>query len=150
MWLTAALGRAQIFARRVGQTSTELRDQKQWLSGRAQIEAAAKSAIVQLDPSRTYDSVRLQAELASIAQSVSLSKDTSIDDAQVSAGAQFSLNSVRFVIRNAEWQTLERFYAELSKRAPYIGIEEFSIYSNKANPQQLNAALRVSSVEIAH
>ncbi|HEY9154367.1 MAG TPA: hypothetical protein VIM69_04510, partial [Opitutaceae bacterium] len=111
---------------------------------------AAKGAVQQLDPSRTYDSVRLQAELVSIAQSVGLSKDTAIDDAQVTAGAQFSLNSVRFVIRNAEWQTLERFYKELSKRSPYIGIEEFSIFSNKANPAQLNAALRVSSVEITH
>lgn len=150
MWLSSALTRARAFAQQASATSTELADQKHWLAGRAQIEAAAKNAIVQLDPSRTYDSVRLQAELVAIAQSVGLSKDTAIDDAQVSAGTQFSLNSVRFVIRNAEWQTLERFYKELSKRSPYIGIEEFSIYSNKANPSQLNAALRVSSVEITH
>jgi hypothetical protein len=150
MWLSSALGRASVFAQKVRATSTELRDQKQWLAGRAQIEAAAKNAVVQLDPSRTYDSVRLQSELVAIAQSVGLSKDTAIDDAQVSAGTQFSLNSVRFVIRNADWGTLERFYKELSKRSPYIGIEEFAIYSNKANPSQLNAALRVSSVEITH
>ena len=150
MWLSSALTRTRTFAQQASATSTELTDQKHWLAGRAQIEAAAKNAVVQLDPSRTYDSVRLQAELVAIAQSVGLSKDTAIDDAQVSAGTQFSLNSVRFVIRNAEWQTLERFYKELSKRSPYIGIEEFSIYSNKANPSQLNAALRVSSVEITH
>jgi len=150
MWLSSAFDRAHGFAQKVHATSTELLDQKQWLAGRTKIEAAAKGAVQQLDPSRTYDSVRLQAELVSIAQSVGLSKDTAIDDAQVTAGAQFSLNSVRFVIRNAEWQTLERFYKELSKRSPYIGIEEFSIFSNKANPAQLNAALRVSSVEITH
>ena len=89
MWLSSAGDRAHAFFDRVHQTSTDLAEQKQWLSGRARIEAAAKDAIKQLDPSRTYDSVRLQAELADIAQSVGLNKDTSIDDAQVSAGAQF-------------------------------------------------------------
>jgi len=150
MWLSSAADRAHVFFDQAHATSIELDDQKRWLAGRAQIEAAAKKAIEQLDPSRTYDSVRLQAELVAIAQSVGLTKDTSVDDTQVTPGTQFSLNSVRFVIRNAEWQTLERFYQELSKHAPYIGIEEFSISSNKANPSQLNAALRVSSVEIAH
>jgi hypothetical protein len=149
MWLSSALTRARAFAQEVSATSTELWDQKRWLARRAEVEASAKSAVQQLDPSRTYDSVRLQAELVAIAQSVGLSKDYSVDDAQVSPGTQFSLNSVRFVIRNAEWQALERFYKELSKRSPYIGIEEFSVYSNKANPSQLNAALRVTSVEIA-
>src|SRR3569833_1616799 len=117
MWLSSALTRARAFSQQVSATSTEQHDQKHWLAGRAQIEAAAKNAVVQLDPSRTNDSVRLQAELVAIAQSVGLSKDTAIDDAQVTAGTQFSLNSVRFVIRNAEWQTLERFYKELSKRS---------------------------------
>src|ERR1700759_355262 len=78
MWLSSALERTRDFAQKVHATSTELADQKQWLAGRAQIEAAAKNAVVQLDPSRTYDSVRLQAELTTVAQSVGLSKDTAI------------------------------------------------------------------------
>jgi hypothetical protein len=149
MWIFSVFGRGRLFSRDFSLTTTELTEQKHWLHERARIEREAKSAVEHLDPSRTFDKVRLQAELDAIARSVGLSKDTSIDDTQTSPGPQFSLNSVRFVIRNAEWPTLERFYNELTKRAPYIGIEEFSMLSNRANQSQLTASLRVSSVEIA-
>lgn len=151
MWLSSVSGRTHTFFRQVSDTSTDLAVQKRWLSERAHIETDAKNAIANLDPARTFDSVRLQAELDAIAHQVGLSKDNNIDDPQVVPGTQFTLNSVRFVVRNAEWTVLEKFYTELTKRAPYIGIDEFSILpSSKANPAQLTASLRVTSVQIAH
>lgn len=148
MWLSAVSRRVNTFWMETRASTAELADQKRWLAERTRIETEAKEAIQHLDPSRTFDSVRLQSELDAIARSVGLSKDTSIDDTQVSAGPQFSINSVRFVIRNAEFTSLVRFYEELSKRTPYIGIEEFTLVSNRAAPSQLTASLRVSSVEV--
>ena len=150
MWLSAVSTRVQTFWREASLTSSELNDQKRWLAERERIMAEAKSAVEDLDPSRTYDSVRLGAELDAIARGVGITKDTAIDDSQTSPGPQFSINSVRFVIRNADWEKqILPFYEELSKRAPYIGIEEFTILANRANPAQLTASLRVSAVEIA-
>jgi hypothetical protein len=149
MWLSTVSTRVRLLWIEARGTSAELSTQSRWLGERAQIEADAKAAIEHLDPARTFDSVRLQAELNDVARSVGISKETSIDDTQVNPGPQFSLNSVRFVIRNAEYGSLVKFYEELSKRAPYIGIEEFSIIANRANPSQLTASLRVSSVEIS-
>ena len=60
----------------------------------------------------------------------------------------FSINSVQFSLRNTDWDSLKRFYLELSQRSPYIGIEQFSLTVNPANPTLLTATLRVSSVEI--
>ncbi len=150
LWLSSVSNRAQAFWRSASMTSTDLRVQRQWLADEARIRAEAKAAVEHLDPSRTYDSVRLGAELDTIARAVGISaRETAIDDTQVSQGPQFSINSVRFVIRNADWQKqILPFYQELSKRAPYIGIEEFTLLSNRANPAQLTASLRVSSVEI--
>lgn len=148
MWLSSVSQRVRTFWTAAHGTSVELDDQKRWLSERARIQAEANAAIGHLDPARTFDSVRLQAELNDIARSVGITRDTSIDDTQVNPGPQFSLNSVRFVIRNADYAPLVHFYEEVSKRAPYIGIEEFSIVVNRANRAQVTASLRVSSVEI--
>lgn len=148
MWLSAVSTRVRTFWTEVSLTNTELETQRMVLSERESIQAAAKAAVEHLDPSRTFDSVRLQAELDAVARSVGITRDTSIDDSQIAPGPQFSLNSVRFVIRNGQWEAIERFYAELAKRAPYIGIEEFTLVANQANPSQLTASLRVSSVEI--
>jgi hypothetical protein len=43
---------------------------------------------------------------------------------------------------------LEQFYLNLHKRAPYIGIEQFTLRSNAADESKLTLLLRVSSVEI--
>ena len=151
MWLSSVSTRVRTFWHQAGMTSTELEDQRRWLTERTRIEKEAADAVQHLDPTRTYDAVRLGAELDSIARAVGINlRDTSIEDTQVSQGPQFSINSVRFVLRNADWQRqIVPFYEELSKRAPYMGIEEFTILANRANTAQLTASLRVSSVEIA-
>jgi len=148
MWFSGVSRRVRVFWMEARGTSVELADQRRWLAERGRIEGEAKSAIEHLDPSRTYDGPRLQSELYDIARSVGITRDDSIDDMQVNPGPQFSINTVRFVIRNADYAPLVHFYEEVSKRAPYIGIEEFSIVVNRANRAQVTASLRVSSVEI--
>ena len=62
--------------------------------------------------------------------------------------SQFAVNTVQFSLRNTDWESLKRFYLELSRRSPYIGLEQFSLTVTPGNPTLLNAMLRVSSVEI--
>ena len=149
MWLSAVSTRVRAFWTQAQTSTINLKEQRAWLGERERIERDAKAAIGQLDPSRTFDSVRLQAELDAIARGVGIVKGTSANDNQVTPGPQFSINTVRFTIVNVEWKALKRFYEELSKRAPYIGIEELAVAGNRANPSQLTASLRVSSVEIS-
>lgn len=148
MWLSSVSNRVKAFWQTASLTSTELKTQKQVLAERSRIEAQAKAAVAQLDPARTYNSVRLQAEVYAIARNAGITSNNTIDDAQTLPGPQFSINTVRFSVRNSDWDTLRRFYEDLSKHSPYIGIEEFSLSANAANPRQLTALLRVSSVEI--
>ena len=60
------------------------------------------------------------------------------------------MHTVQFNLLKMDWDGLKRFYLELTKRSPYIGIEQFSLQAERANPAVLNASLRVSSVEIVH
>lgn len=147
MWLSATSKRVRLFWVEARGTSAELADQKQWLGQRQRIENDMNAAVARLDPSRTFDVARLQSELDSIAHSVGINKDFAADDSKTTASGQLSVSTVRFVIRNTSWPLIKGFYQELAKRAPYIGIEEFMVSSNRANGQ-LTASLRVSSVEI--
>lgn len=142
--------------RRLGETvsehrraSADLGEQALWLGQRATIEAAAKAAVEHLDPARSFNAVRLNAELAAIATATGITKDVQTDSARTERINEFAVHTVQFTARRADYGALQRFYFELGKRAPYIGIEQFSISADRANPAQLNASIRVTSVELS-
>ena len=128
--------------------ATTLATQQQWLDNRANIEVAAAKAIEHLDPARTFSSPQLLGELSTIADKIGVRANTTSEIVGTDRTSLFSINSVQFSLRNTDWDSLKRFYLELSQRSPYIGMEQFSLTVNPANPTLLNATLRVSSVEI--
>ena len=148
VWLTGAGRRTHRLWLDWRATATLLATQQQWLDNRAQIEASATKAIGHLDPSRTFSSTRLLGELSTIADQAGVRSNTSSEILGTERTNQFSVNTVQFAIRNTSLASLLGFYQELDKRAPYIGIEQFSLTVVPGNPMLLNAMLRVSSVEI--
>jgi hypothetical protein len=128
--------------------SATLAMQQQSINSRADVEAAAARAIEHLDPARTFSSPRLLGELSTIADNIGVRNNSSSEIVGTDRTSLFAINSVQFSIRNADWDSLKRFYLELSRRSPYIGIEQFALTSNPANPTLLNATFRVSSVEM--
>ncbi|MDB6093448.1 MAG: hypothetical protein JWM32_1010 [Verrucomicrobia bacterium] len=138
--------RATAFWRTQRSTGVALQDQQKWLADRAGIEAAATKAVQNLDPARTLDDTRLVGELNALARSQGL-KFTN-DTPQTVRSGEFAVHTVQFNLQKSDWDSLKRFYLELTKRSPYVGIEQFSLQAERASPAQLNASLRVSSVEI--
>jgi hypothetical protein len=51
-------------------------------------------------------------------------------------------------VTNADYGTLARFYLNLQQRAPYLGIDRFTLASSRGDPAKLTLNLRVSAVEI--
>jgi hypothetical protein len=148
IWLTSFFGRTAHFYRSVGQTSFVLKDQSHWLSNRAGIEAQAQAAAGKLDAIRTLDGTRLLAEVTAIANDSGL-KSTSSADSKDSPIGQFSVHTLQFNVTKADWATLKQFYLSLSKRSPYIGIEQCVLQVDRANPSLLSANFQISSVEIS-
>lgn len=144
-WLSSFAGRAARFARTFSATGNDLSIQRGWLAKKDSVEAEAKRAIAQLDPSRTLDSTRLQSEINTLATGL---PNTQIDPRPSERTDQFAVHSVQFSVRRVDFVSLERFYLELSKRAPYISIEQCSISADRANPSLLTATMQISSVEI--
>jgi hypothetical protein len=91
--------------------------------------------------------VRLQGELNTLARTAGLT-NYDVSDSRTVRTSQFAVHSVQFSARNVELGSLITFYRALSQRAPYLGLEQFALASNRANPSQLTASWRVTSVEI--
>ncbi len=148
VWLSSLSGRANRRYRAVRATTASLSDQQLWLSNRAAIEASAQAAAGQLDAVRTLDATRLLAEVSAIATEAGLKGTTSGESKDVSSG-HFSVHTLQFNVTKVDWASLKQFYLALSKRSPYIGIEQFSLQVDRANPTVLNASFQISSVEIS-
>jgi hypothetical protein len=146
MWLTSFSSRASRTWSDVRTTRNELKTQAQWLDSRESIEAAAIEAVKNLDPAQTLDDTRLVGELSALAREHNLR--FTLDTPQTERSAQFAVHTVQVTLQRADWVVLQNFYYALSRRSPYIGITHFNLSADRANPALLNAALRVSSVEI--
>jgi len=144
-WLSSASNRTARFCKTFSDTSKLLASQHELLAQQSKVEAEAKAAIEHLEPSKTFDGVRLQAEVDAIAKRTGVI-NYSADNVQTERVSQFSMNSMQLQIRNADYATLVKFYLELSKQAPYIGIEQFRLTVTNFKH---SVAMRVSSVEIA-
>jgi hypothetical protein len=148
IWLSGVGERMASQVRAIRVTSTDLDVQQRWLFQRERIEKEAALAVEHLDPSRSFDSVRLQGELNTLARSAGLS-NYDVSDSRTVRSSQFAVHSVQFSARNSDLGALITFYQSLAQRAPYLGLEQFSLASNRSNPSQLSASWRVTSVEIA-
>ncbi len=148
IWLSGVGERVGTQVRALRMTSTDLDVQQRWLLQRERIEKEAGLAIEHLDPSRSFDSVRLQGELNTLARAAGLA-NYDVSDSRTVRSSQFAVHSVQFSARNADIGALIKFYQALGQRAPYLGLEQFALASNRANPAQLTASWRVTSVEIA-
>lgn len=146
LWGSAFFKRANRQWRAHRVLTVELAEQKQWLSNQATIEAAASSAVKNLDPSRTLDETRLVGEVSALAREHNLKMAN--DTPQTERSGQFAVHTMLVTIPRAEWQALKNFYAALASRSPYIGVEQLTLSSDRATPTQLNAVIRVTSVEI--
>ena len=148
MWLTGVVGRARTFSRDHKNTTQTLREQQIILDSRAIIEARAAAAIAQLDPASTFDAIRLQAEIDTLVTAAGITNKT-IDTPRTNKTTQFSMNTTTVTLRNVDYASTTKFYEELKKRSPYIGLEKLSMQPVGGNVNQLTVQLTVFSVEVA-
>ena len=148
-WGSNLVGRIGQFKAAVHETSSRLASQESWLSRKDQIEKKAESEASALDPSQTLDALRLNSTVSSIAQAAGLSGYNISPAQELAPTGNFAFHTVMFSVNRVTWDQVVAFYYELQKRAPYIGIDSFSLLADKANHgQTLNANMSISSVEI--
>ena len=149
VWLSDLTDRADVAINDITSTRTELSTQARWLAEKDRIEQAAAAAVANLDSARTFNSLQLSAELSSLAAQAGIDENLRSEAQPTQTTAQFAVHSVQLTLNRVAWENLLVFYQALSERAPYIGIERFTLESVRNNPAELNARLSVTSVEIA-
>ena len=149
LWISDLTERGRFAVTDVRETQAVLATQGRWLSEKTRIEQEAAAAVANLDGSRTYNSLRLSAELSTLAKGANIEQNLRSETQPTEQTAQFSVHAVQLTLTRVAWTDLLAFYEALSARAPYISIERFALESVRNNPAELNARLLVSSVEIA-
>jgi hypothetical protein len=147
-WLTAFGGRAGRFWREQRSTTSRLAEQAQWIQNRSVIEQTAEKTAGRLDPTKTLNGNQLVTTVAQLANDAGLKQIATNGNFSTTTSGQFALHSVEYTIRNADWETLSKFYETLQKRSPYIAVERFVLSAGPANPAQLVLLLKVVSAEI--
>jgi hypothetical protein len=148
LWGSRVWDNGRVVSTEVALASSNLENQALWLSRRETIEARARAAVANLDGSKTFNTLRLSAELSTLARQAGIDANMSSETLPVDETVQFRVHSLDVSLAKVPWDNLNQFYQELSKRAPYIIIESFSLSAVANQDTLLNARLRVSSVEI--
>jgi len=129
-------------------TTARLAEQTQWIKNKSIIETAAIKTAAELDQAKTLNSNQLVTTVDQIAKEAGLKDTRSSGIVPTTRSGQFAIHSADFTIRNADWDTLRKFYEALQLKSPYIGVERFILQSLPNNDAQLTLVLRVVSFEI--
>jgi len=151
-WASAFSTRLGAFNLQRRRTTATLLEQQQWIDNRASIEASAKKSADRLDSAKTLDGLHLNSAVQALAGDAGL-KNIRQSPAPDTISGQFSFHTINYTITGIEgqagWKALTKFYVTLRDKAPYIGIDQFSIAVAQGNSTQHSATLRVSSMEVA-
>jgi hypothetical protein len=146
IWLSSEARRGTARWREWRATARVLQNQRDTIDHRAATEAALTRAAAHLDPARTFNSGTLVGELSRITDQLGVSATSASEIIGTERSGQLAVNTVNCTVRNISLSALLSLVAELDKRAPYIGIEQFML--NVAPNGALTVSLRISSVEV--
>jgi hypothetical protein len=145
-WLLSAVGRTRVAVQDARSLAAEAEETRLWLGNKTAIEAQAAKATAQLDPARTLNGARLVGELNALASQAGLAPEVS--GLRSERTTQFSFHSVQVSFRRADLGALVKFYEEVSRRSPYIALEQLSLATDRGAPGSLNATFRVFATEL--
>lgn len=145
IWISSAGERLTGTTRDLRTVGSELDAQQVWLDNQQAIEAAAAVSVQNLDPSRTYDSTALVAEVMALASRAGLAVNT--DPPRTQRTSQFAFHTLQVTSRRADLAAVVRFYTSLTERAPYLGLEQLTLRA-EGNTGMLNINMQIASVEL--
>lgn len=143
-WGTSLSGRSRDFFREWKSLKADAATQQLWLQNRDDILARVSSAGRTLDPAKALDSAQSFAELNAMLRGL----NAELGSQRTDRTEQFALHSVQVNIRQAGLASILQFYEKLSARAPYLGIDQCTLATDRANPGLLNASFRIYSIEV--
>ena len=146
-WGSSLLGRTHLLQGEWETTADDVAKQLNWFNNRAMVAERTAKVTAKLDPNHTLNAAEAFAEISRLAQAQGLAMEMGTQRTEPTEN--FTMHSFQVTIRRADFKHLGTFYLELSQKAPYLGIDQCSISSDRAAPDQYNAVFRIYSVEVA-
>lgn len=144
LWSWGGVARGSRLLQRLGSHRAEVATQELWLGKRAQIEALSKQAAQHLQPELTLDATRLFSEVNRLAQGLNYD----VGGQRTEQSGRIAIHLVQLNLRKVDMAALLRFYAELQKRAPYLGIEQCELGSDRSEAGRLTAVFRIYAIQV--
>lgn len=143
-WGTSLIGRTRAFQQSWHHYTEDRDTQELWLRNRDGILARVAAAGRTLDPAKALDSAQSFAELNNMLSGLT----AELGSQRTEKTDQFAVHSVQVNIRQASLAALLQFYQKLVARAPYLGIDQCVLATDRARPGMLNASFRIYSIEV--
>lgn len=143
-WGTALAARAQDFSRAKESLQAAQGAQELWLQNRDAIMTRVAAAGETLDPAKSLDSAQSFAELNTMLRGLT----AEVGSQRTERTDQFAVHSVQVSIRQAGLPALLEFYGKLAARAPYLGIDQCTLATDRSRPGILNATFRIYALEV--
>jgi hypothetical protein len=142
-WGTALIGRIRLNVQAWRSVAQEGEIQRMWLAKGAAVGERTALVAKQLDPARAMNATQAYAVVSQLAQGLPLEMGAQHTDRT----DNFALHSLQVTFRRTDLASLIKFYEGVAARAPYLGIDQCSISTDRATPGMINAVFRIYSVE---
>ena len=147
IWGSSLMEKFSTWSQEMKGVNTSTEEQLLWIEQAPFIETRQRKAIENLEFSRSYDGLRLQSEISSIASRSGLGS-ADISTARTTSTPNLAIHTVTIHLRNTSLGSLVSFYKAVSERFPYIGIDRCRIDPNRNNPQQLSVTIARSAEQV--
>jgi hypothetical protein len=144
-WGSALVGRTRINVAAWQAAGRDSEVQRLWLAQEAAVGARTAEVARQLDAGRTMNATQALTEVDRLAQGL----PHDLGGQRTDRTDSFALHSLNVTFRRVDMAGLLRFYEGVAARAPYLGIDQCTISSDRPSPGMVNAVFRVYSVEAA-
>lgn len=146
-WWTNLASRTQAVVAEWRSLLTEREVQRAWFGQSDAIAARAATAMQQLEPARTLNGPRLVAELNAMAAKSGLTAEAA--GLRSETAGRFAFHSVQLSFRRAELAKFVSFYADVTQRSPYLGVERFNLSVDRGATDRLNIMLEMVAPELS-
>jgi hypothetical protein len=133
------------FARMAWADSSE-RGEKQahWISRKEEVAERMAKISSRLDPARTLNASQAFAEVNRLAQGMAVE----LGAPRTERTDNIAMHSLQATIRRTDLRSLVNFYQQLSAKAPYLGVDQLSVTTERSAPGQVTAVFKLYSVEV--
>jgi hypothetical protein len=145
IWGSSMANRWQAQQQRSTVVAAQLKEHRQWVDNRGVINDDYEMLLAGLSEAELPDRTQVLGQIEALVRQYGFS--FRLDPPQTQRRDPLSFHTLSLSIDRAEIGPLMQFTAELRQRLPYVSLDQMTLASDRRNPLQLDARLRLVAIE---